>query len=678
MKKLPLLFTGVIISTISFSQFTYKIKADSLLVTNDSCNAELNLENGTRNVLGFMYNKGNGRTEFRKGLIKLNDSLYIIGNDTLNIAKGIVSGDYIRNQNTAAQPANFWVKGNNIRIDKELRIAGDNLTGSDEYLRLGANDLNFIRRKAGETAVDYKAQNQHRFYNDNAGADSYVFGTSQAGSVLINTQADVPASVLTVASTSKGWLKPRMSLTQRDAIASPVAGLEIYNTTTKTMDYHNGTAWVSGSYILNQNAVAQPANFNIGGTGAISSIATTASGSGPTALNIVNRLTDASSSADLRGIYVRTEHTGSGTSHGIYVAPYVTGNASLLTGSWRGISIISNFDGAIGSHFGLALAGSIGNQTSTSSFLIHSKGGTNSIASYFTQNAVGTVTIGKAQSIETDFPNSGYSGIRASLYVSSPQPSNSSIWYNTATGVGGQYASILRNSSSYDLTGSTSISKGALRIMVDGAFSNTPGNATAHGILIDVAGADKNWAIFSRTGKNYFADNVLIGAATDNGNKLQVTGDAYINGKQSIGTTASNALLHLGAGTATTNTAPLKFTSGTNLTTPENGAVEYDGTNYFATAGNTRYTLAKTMTATVTLDFSSTPAQSSSNLTVTITGAADGDAVSLGVPNTSVNDNSSFSAWISAADTVTVRFNNYSSGAINPASGTFRVSIVKY
>lgn len=47
------------------AQFTYKIKADSVKVTNDSCTAELIIENSTRNVPGYLYNIGNGRTEFR-------------------------------------------------------------------------------------------------------------------------------------------------------------------------------------------------------------------------------------------------------------------------------------------------------------------------------------------------------------------------------------------------------------------------------------------------------------------------------------------------------------------------------------------------------------------------------------------------------------------------------------
>jgi hypothetical protein len=43
----------------------------------------------------------------------------------------------------------------------------------------------------------------------------------------------------------------------------------------------------------------------------------------------------------------------------------------------------------------------------------------------------------------------------------------------------------------------------------------------------------------------------------------------------------------LAAGTAAAGGAPLKFTSGTNLSAVEAGAVEYDGTKFFATTGET-------------------------------------------------------------------------------------------
>jgi hypothetical protein len=62
-------------------------------------------------------------------------------------------------------------------------------------------------------------------------------------------------------------------------------------------------------------------------------------------------------------------------------------------------------------------------------------------------------------------------------------------------------------------------------------------------------------------------------------------------GNVGIGTTTPTAVLHLKAGTATANTAPLKFTIGTLLDTPEDGAVEYDGTNLYITSSSTRKTI---------------------------------------------------------------------------------------
>jgi hypothetical protein len=143
-----------------------------------------------------------------------------------------------------------------------------------------------------------------------------------------------------------------------------------------------------------------------------------------------------------------------------------------------------------------------------------------------------------------------------------------------------------------------------------------------------------------------------------------------------------SAKVNLQAGTAATGTAPLKFTSGTNLAVVENGAVEYDGTNYFATSGGVRYTLAKTLTATATLDFPSTASGGgTSSRNITVTGAAAGDVVMLGIPPSAIEDGCTYYAYVSAANTVTIictNTNTIFSSALDPASGTFRVSVLKY
>ena len=89
-------------------------------------------------------------------------------------------------------------------------------------------------------------------------------------------------------------------------------------------------------------------------------------------------------------------------------------------------------------------------------------------------------------------------------------------------------------------------------------------------------------------------------------------------------------------------------------------------------------TLAARITATATLNFPLTAAGAKSDLTITLTGAAVGEAVVLGVPNGSVPANGAFFAWVSASNTITVRYaNNSLLTSYDPASGSFTATIVR-
>ena len=64
-------------------------------------------------------------------------------------------------------------------------------------------------------------------------------------------------------------------------------------------------------------------------------------------------------------------------------------------------------------------------------------------------------------------------------------------------------------------------------------------------------------------------------------------------GNVGIGVVSPTSSLHLKAGTATANTAPIKLNTGVLNTTPEVGAIEYDGTNvYFVNSSGVRKQLA--------------------------------------------------------------------------------------
>lgn len=72
------------------------------------------------------------------------------------------------------------------------------------------------------------------------------------------------------------------------------------------------------------------------------------------------------------------------------------------------------------------------------------------------------------------------------------------------------------------------------------------------------------------------------------------SGTSVSAGNLGLYTKAPTARLHLPAGTSTANTAPLKLTAGTNLGTPEDGAIEFDGTHVYITISGSRKTFTVT------------------------------------------------------------------------------------
>ena len=75
------------------------------------------------------------------------------------------------------------------------------------------------------------------------GSFTYI-NPNSGGNVGINTTTNIPSAQLHINSTTKGFLPPRMTTTQRDAIATPATGLSVYNTTTLANNTYNGTAWL--------------------------------------------------------------------------------------------------------------------------------------------------------------------------------------------------------------------------------------------------------------------------------------------------------------------------------------------------------------------------------------------------------------------------------------------------
>jgi len=64
--------------------------------------------------------------------------------------------------------------------------------------------------------------------------------------VGIGTAAPDASAKVDISSSTQGFLPPRMTTVQRNAIASPAVGLTIYNTTVNCLQWWNGTVWYDG------------------------------------------------------------------------------------------------------------------------------------------------------------------------------------------------------------------------------------------------------------------------------------------------------------------------------------------------------------------------------------------------------------------------------------------------
>ncbi len=76
------------------------------------------------------------------------------------------------------------------------------------------------------------------------GVELRVEGDISAGdSLALGTTTPYGSAIIDCTSTTKAFLPPRMTATQRDAISSPIAGMVIYNTDDNVLNFHNGTTW---------------------------------------------------------------------------------------------------------------------------------------------------------------------------------------------------------------------------------------------------------------------------------------------------------------------------------------------------------------------------------------------------------------------------------------------------
>ena len=144
-----------------------------------------------------------------------------------------------------------------IGIHTNREIAGDlailrfsTVTNGDADLRKkGA--IFFKANGTGNGRGDLQFAVNNAADSSNAGVANAVMTLQADGNVGIGISTPAASAKLDITSTTQGFLPPRMTTVQRNAIASPATGLIVYDTTLLSEFQYNGTAWVTYQSQLN-------------------------------------------------------------------------------------------------------------------------------------------------------------------------------------------------------------------------------------------------------------------------------------------------------------------------------------------------------------------------------------------------------------------------------------------
>lgn len=173
-----------------------------------------------------LYVKSNSTSTSNKALqirntAESSDFLYVRG-DGLTFVGDVQVGNGLGS-------GTFHVYGNQGQTSDIVRIFSSNSVNIFEFRQSSNNALMYLRSSSNTLGVQLTGQ---------SGGTNYIDGI-----VSIGSTTSVASAVMNVDSTTKGFLPPRMTTTQKNAISSPAAGLIVYDTTTNKACCYDGSIW---------------------------------------------------------------------------------------------------------------------------------------------------------------------------------------------------------------------------------------------------------------------------------------------------------------------------------------------------------------------------------------------------------------------------------------------------
>lgn len=134
-------------------------------------------------------------------------------------------------------------------VDKTARIQMANRSLTDPLVTLfhaeATATANLLNVGAGDSAAQSMTQIDLSTAATKTDTAAVRLRATKEGNIGIGTTAPLACAQLEVASTERGFLPPRMTETQRDAIPSQVNGLIIFNLTTGKLQVRESSAWAN-------------------------------------------------------------------------------------------------------------------------------------------------------------------------------------------------------------------------------------------------------------------------------------------------------------------------------------------------------------------------------------------------------------------------------------------------
>jgi hypothetical protein len=193
-----------------------------------------------------LFGEANANGVFLTGKSDLNN--YIIPNLGLGITVPTAKA-HIKGSGSTSATTSLLVQ--NSASTQTLKIADDGATTigiASSGIFTVFSQYGFIYMNAGNYLGYGFSADETFTYRNASNVSQWKFSSTGNGVLngtlsLGNGSAPVASAQLDVTSTTKGFLPPRMTTTQKNAIASPASGLILYDSTTNKLQCYNGSTW---------------------------------------------------------------------------------------------------------------------------------------------------------------------------------------------------------------------------------------------------------------------------------------------------------------------------------------------------------------------------------------------------------------------------------------------------